>query len=356
MLGSVQTPTADQTGPGASRLLAACRLEPCGRTPVWFMRQAGRALPEYRLIREHHDLLGITQQPELCAEVTLQPVKRLAVDAAILFADIMTPLMAIGLDLRIVENVGPVLDSPIRSQADLERLRPLEPSEDVPFTLETIRILRRELAPETALIGFGGAPFTLASYLVEGQSSRTFARTKQLMYSEPEVWAELMERLATIVATYLRAQVEAGAQVIQLFDSWVGCLSVDDYRAYVLPYSRRIFEALNGTGVPTIHFGTGTAALLESMAEAGGSTIGVDWRVSLDSAWQRIGYDRGIQGNLDPLLLLAPWEVMEAAARRILNRAGRRPGHIFNLGHGIDPSTPVDNLVKLVQLVHGELD
>jgi uroporphyrinogen decarboxylase len=333
-----------------NRLLRACALQPVDRTPVWFMRQAGRVLPEYRQVRQKHDLPAITHQPELCAEVTLQPVRRLGVDAAILFADIMTPLMATGVDLRIVEQAGPVIGSPIRCLSDVDCLRPLEPEQDVPFVLETIRILRRELPAETALIGFAGAPFTLASYLVEGKASRTFEHTKRLMYGAPEVWSELMDRLARLTAAYLRAQAEAGAQVVQLFDSWVGCLSPDDYRAYVQPYVRRIFEAL--ASVPSIHFGTDTGWLLRDMAEAGGTVIGLDWRVPLDEGWRIVGPGRGVQGNLDPSVLLGPWPAVEAAARRVLERAAGRPGHIFNLGHGIHPETPLDNVARLVDFVH----
>jgi uroporphyrinogen decarboxylase len=317
---------------------------------VWFMRQAGRVLPEYRAIREQHDLVGITRQPELCAEVTLQPVKRFGVDAAILFADIMTPLIGIGLDLRIVEREGPVLAQPMRGAGDLAALRALEPGQDVPYVLEAIRIVREQLPSGGALIGFAGGPFTLASYLVEGRASRTFEHTKRLMYGQPGVWAELMDRLANMVSVYLRAQVEAGVHVVQLFDSWVGCLSPDDYRRYVQPYSRRIFESLEG--VPSIHFGTDTGALLEDMAAAGGSVIGVDWRVPLDLAWDRIGPDRAVQGNLDPLVLLGPWPVVERTAKLVLQHAGGRPGHIFNLGHGLHPDTPVDNVIRLVELVH----
>ncbi|MGH2365473.1 MAG: uroporphyrinogen decarboxylase [Chloroflexota bacterium] len=336
------------------RFLRACRLEAVDRTPVWFMRQAGRSLPEYREIREKHDLVAITQQPELCAEVTLQPVRRLGVDAAILFADIMTPLLGVGLDVRIVEHVGPVLDEPICRAEDLERLRPLEPEQDVPYVLRTLQLLRTALPAEVGLIGFAGAPFTLASYLVEGRPSRTFARTKQLMYTAPALWAALMSRLAAIVSSYLAAQVQAGAQVVQLFDSWAGCLSVHDYRAYVLPYSAQILRAVAGTGVPAIHFGTGTSAMLEAMREAGGDVIGVDWRIPLDVAWQRIGYDRGIQGNLDPLALMAPWDVLASACQRVLAQGQGHAGHVFNLGHGVDPSTSPDTLARVVRLVHGE--
>lgn len=334
-----------------SRLLKACRLEQVDCTPVWFMRQAGRVLPEYRAIREQHDLVGITRQPDLCAEVTLQPVRRFGVDAAILFADIMTPLIGIGVDLRIVEHEGPVLSRPMRCADDLSSLTPLEPERDVPYVLETIRLVRQQLPAGVALIGFAGGPFTLASYLVEGKSSRTFEHTKRLMYGQPEVWAQLMDRLATIVSVYLRAQIAAGAQVVQLFDSWVGCLSPDDYRGYVQPYSRRIFESLQGA--LGIHFGTDTGSLLEDMAAAGGDVIGVDWRVPLDLAWERVGARRGVQGNLDPLVLLGPWPMVESATKRILDQAAGRPGHIFNLGHGLHPDTPIDNIVRLVELVHG---
>ena len=333
-----------------NRVLRACARQPVDHTPVWFMRQAGRVLPEYRAVREKHDLLAITHQPELCAEVTMQPVRRLGVDAAILFADIMTPLIGIGLDIRIIEGSGPVLAEPMRSGDGLRRLRPLEPEQDVPFVLETIRLLRRELSPDVALIGFAGAPFTLASYLVEGKSSRTFDTVKRLMHSQPDVWHELMHRLAELTAVYLKAQLAAGVQVVQVFDSWVGCLSPDDYRQYVQPYSRRIFEALGAA--PSIHFGVNTGWLLADMAAAGGSVIGLDWRVPLDEGWLKVGPERGVQGNLDPAVLLGPWSAVESATRRILAQASGRPGHIFNLGHGLHPETPLDNLIRLVELVH----
>jgi uroporphyrinogen decarboxylase len=333
-----------------NRLLEACALRPTDRTPVWFMRQAGRVLPEYRAVRARHDLPAIVRQPELCAEVTLQPVRRLGVDAAILFADIMTPLMAIGLDIRILEGAGPVLAEPVRTLDDARRLRALEPERDVPFVMETIRLLRAELPAEVALIGFAGAPFTLASYLVEGKASRTFEHTKRLMYGESDVWCELMDRLARLTAAYLQAQIDAGAQVVQLFDSWAGCLSPDDYRQYVQPYSRRIFKALRGA--PTIHFGVDTGWLLADMAAAGGDVIGLDWRVPLEAGWAAIGEHRGVQGNLDPLTLLGPWSAIETATRRILDQAAGRPGHIFNLGHGLHPETSPETLKRLVELVH----
>ncbi|HEX6817731.1 MAG TPA: uroporphyrinogen decarboxylase [Ktedonobacterales bacterium] len=336
-----------------NRFLRACRRQPVDHTPVWFMRQAGRSLPEYRAIRQQHTLFEITRQPELCAEVTLQPVRRLGVDAAILFSDIMQPLEAVGIGVELVENVGPVIATPLRTSDDIARLRPLEPEADLPYVLQTIRHLRRELSTETALIGFVGAPFTLAGYLVEGKPSREFVRTKQMMYGEPALWESLMSRLADIVIAYGGAQVAAGVQVLQVFDSWIGALSPRDYTRYVQPYMRRIFDELGGS-VPQIHFGTGTATLLEHMAEAGGDVIGLDWRVPLDDGWRRVGGPErvGIQGNLDPAVLLAPWDVVEREAAEVLRQAGGRPGHIFNLGHGVLPAANPDTLHRLVDFVH----
>ncbi|MGZ3584489.1 MAG: uroporphyrinogen decarboxylase [Ktedonobacterales bacterium] len=347
-----------QTQP--DRLLRACRREPVDRTPVWFMRQAGRALPEYREIKRHYTLFEIARQPELCAEVTLQPVRRLDVDAAILYSDIMLPLVSIGVDLDIVEGTGPVVAHPVREAADLAALRPLEPDADIPYVQETIRLLRRELAATgKPLIGFAGAPFTLAGYLVEGKPSRDFARTKQLMYSDPQLWHALMERLTTIIIGFAQGQIAAGIQVFQLFDSWVGCLSTRDYARFIQPHVRRIFDTLRGADdvsqrVPLIHFGTGTAPLLELMAETGGDVIGLDWHLPLDEGWARVGGPErvGAQGNLDPAVLLAPWEVVRAEAEDVLRRAAGRPGHIFNLGHGVLPTTPVVHLERLVELVH----
>ncbi|MFN2563752.1 MAG: uroporphyrinogen decarboxylase [Gemmatimonadaceae bacterium] len=329
----------------------AARREPTERTPVWFMRQAGRVLPEYRAMREHWSLIEICRAPELCAEVTLQPMRRMPLDAAVLFADIMLPLVGVGVDLELVDNVGPVVRRPIRDAAGVASLRPIEPQADVPFVLETVRLVKRELGPERAVIGFAGAPFTLASYLIEGRPSREFALTKTLMYGEPGLWHELMDRLTTIMTAYLRAQVQAGVDALQLFDSWVGALGPQDYVEYVEPYSRRIFAALAPTGVPMIHFGTNTAGLLDLMKNDGATVIGVDWRVPLDEAWSRVGLQLGIQGNLDPAALLAPRGVMEAKALDVLRRAGGRPGHIFNLGHGLLPSTPLDNVLRLVDYV-----
>jgi uroporphyrinogen decarboxylase len=314
------------------------------RTPVWFMRQAGRSLPEDRALREQHGFFELSMSPELCAEVTLQPVRRHDVDAAVMFADIMTPVLAMGVDVKLVEGVGPVVEQPIRTAADVERLRPGRPPSPV---LEAVRLVRGELPTDKALVGFCGGPFTVAGYLVEGKPSRDFLTVKQLMYREPVVWHALMERLAETFTVYVQAQAEAGADVIQLFDSWIGALSPRDYDEFVAPHSARILGALD---VPTIHFGTGTAALLRNMAVAGGDVIGVDWRIELDRAWAEIG-DRGIQGNLDPAVLLGPWERVEAGARDVLRRAGGRPGHVFNLGHGVLPDTDPDALTRLVSLV-----
>ncbi len=334
-----------------SRFLAACRRHPVDTTPVWFMRQAGRYMPEYRALRERYGLLEMMRTPELAAQVTLLPT-RLGVDALILFADILLPLEALGLGLRFVPGQGPVLERPLRSPADLDRLHPVEVEESLGYVLETLRLVRRELNGSIPLIGFAGAPFTLASYAIEGGSSRHYLHTKHLMYSHPAAWDTLMTQLADITIAYLRAQVHAGAQAIQLFDSWVGALSPQDYRRYALPYTRRIFEGLADLDVPRIHFATGTAGMLPLLREAGGDVIGVDWRVDLDRAWAQIGYDRAIQGNLDPVALLAPRDVLAHHVHRILALAEGRPGHIFNLGHGVLPQTPVENVQYVVELVH----
>lgn len=331
--------------------LRACRREPAGGTPVWFMRQAGRALPEYRALRERYSILEITQHPDLCAEVTLQPVRRLGVDAAIIFADITLPLLGMGVAVELREGLGPVVAEPLQGAADVERLQPFNPYEHTPALLEAVSLVRR--ASPVPLIGFAGAPFTLTSYLVEGGPSRQFLKVKAMIHGAPEVWHRLMERLTDVAVAFLRAQVASGAQALQVFDSWVGCLGPLDYRAAVLPHMRRLFAAL--PQVPVIHFGTGTAGLLELMAEAGGDVIGVDWRVALDAAWARIG-PRGIQGNLDPAVAAGPFEVVREHAAAILRAAAGRPGHIFNLGHGVLPHTPVDNLRRLVDLVHAGVE
>ncbi len=336
--------------PATDRFLRACRREPVDRTPVWFMRQAGRYLPEYRRARGDLDILETCRHPEVVVELTLQPLRRMPLDAAIVFSDIMVPLRAIGLPVRVAPGTGPVLEEPIRSEADVLRLRPLEPEADEPELLEAIRLLRGELS--VPLIGFSGAPFTLASYLVEGSPSRDHARTKALLHGAPDVWAGLMERLATLCVAHLRAQVEAGAQAVQLFDSWVGALDPEDYERAVLPYSREVFRGIADLGVPAIHFGVGTGELLSLMARAGGDVIGVDWRVPLDVAWERVGSDRGVQGNLDPAVCLATWEAVREKALGVLRRAGGRPGHVFNLGHGVLPQTSPETLARLVDLVH----
>jgi|SRR5581483_11799697 len=329
-------------------LVRAARREPVERTPVWFMRQAGRSLPEYRAVREKHSFWEVAHTPELCAEVTLQPVRRHRVDAAVMFADIMTPVLGMGLDVDLVEGVGPVVGSPVRTLADVARLRVPEPEEAFAPLLAAIGAVRGELADEQAVVGFCGGPFTVAGYLVEGKPSREFAAVKRLMYAEPGVWRALMERLADCFAGYVAAQARAGADVVQVFDSWVGALSPADYREFVAPWSARILAA---AGVPTIHFGTGTATLLPAMAEAGGDVIGLDWRIPLDEGWTLVGETRGVQGNLDPAVLLGPWERVEAAARDVLARAGARRGHIFNLGHGVLPGTDPSALTRLAELV-----
>ncbi|MHB8670436.1 MAG: uroporphyrinogen decarboxylase [Acidimicrobiales bacterium] len=333
-----------------SPFLRACRLQATERVPVWFMRQAGRSLPEYRAVRERAGMFEIIRTPELAADVTLQPVRRLGVDAAILFSDIVVPIEAIGVGVELRPGVGPVVDRPFRGERDLARLRPLEPEEDLPHVLETVRLLVAEL--EVPLIGFAGAPFTLASYLIEGGPSRTHARTKALMHGDPVTWRRLLDALADLSLASLRSQISAGASAVQIFDSWAGALSPDDYRRSVLPSSRRVFEGLAGLDVPRIHFGVGTGELLGLMAEAGADVVGVDWRVPLDAARQRVGPAVALQGNLDPAVCLAPWEVVADRARDVLARHAGRPGHVFNLGHGVLPETPPDVLARLVGLVH----
>ena len=337
---------------GTDRFLRALRRQPVDRTPVWFMRQAGRYLPEYRELRGDRDILDTIRRPEEAVEITLQPLRRMPLDAAIVFSDIVVPLVAVGLPIRIVQGRGPVLDEPVRGAEGLGRLRPLEPEADEPYALDTIRLLVKEL--EVPLIGFAGAPFTLASYLIEGGPSRDHARTKALLWTEPQVWHELLDRLVTIVVAHVEAQVDAGAAAIQIFDSWVGALAPVTYEAAVAPHMRRLFEAIGDLGVPVIHFGVGTGELLGAMAAAGGDAIGIDSRVPLDVGWDRVGGpdSRAVQGNLDPSVLLAPWDVVEHHALDVLARAGGRDGHVFNLGHGVLPDTPVEHLQRLVDLVH----
>ncbi len=328
--------------------LRACRREPVERTPVWFMRQAGRYMPEYRKIRETRTLIDICKTPELAVEVTQQPL-RLGVDAAILFADILLPLDPMGASFEFAKGEGPVIHEPIATREQIDRLRVIDPDESLPYVLSAIRLLKRDL--KVPLIGFAGAPFTLASYLVEGGKSPNFAKTKKLMFGAPDAWRALMEKLAEVVRRYLLAQIAAGADAVQLFDSWVGDLSQEDYVEYVQPHVRHILADVEKAGVPVIHFGTGTATLLEPMRDAGGSVIGVDFCTPLAWAWDRVGHDRAVQGNMDPCALLSTREVAVKHAQRVLDAAGGRPGHVFNLGHGILPETPVDNVRAVVDHV-----
>lgn len=333
------------------RFLKACRREPVDCTPVWFMRQAGRYMPEYQAVRASHSILEVCKTPELAAQVTLQPVERFPVDAAIIFADILLPLEPMGIRFEFAEGEGPIIQNPIRDRADVERLQVSDGSA-LAYVGDSIKQARKALSGRVPLIGFAGAPFTLASYAIEGGGSKQYLVTKQFMYREPEAWHRLMDKLARVVTNYLQLQIQAGAQAVQLFDSWVGCLSPGDYEEYVLPHVQLIFEGVKQEGVPLIHFGTGTAALLRLMRKAGGDVIGVDWRVHLDDAWATIGYDVAIQGNLDPVSLFAPLHEIERRVEDILRRAGGRPGHIFNLGHGVLPNTPMEQVAATVELVH----
>ncbi len=335
----------------SDRFLRACRREPVDATPVWFMRQAGRYMPEYRAIREKYSLLEICQRPELAAEVTLQPVRALGVDAAILFADILLPAIPLGVGLKFAKGEGPVLLNPIRNLDDVKNLRPVNPESDLGYVMETIRILRETLNG-LPLIGFCGAPFTVASYLIEGGSSREFVKTKTMMYSAPGVWHALMEKLSDVLRDYLIAQIHTGAQAVQMFDSWVGVLSPMDYETFVLPYSQKVLQAAKKENVPTIHFGTTTATLLPLMKRAGSDVIGLDWRIHLDDGWKILGDDVATQGNLDPAVLLAPLPEIKRRVEDVLQRANGRAGHIFNLGHGILQNTPVDHVKAVVDMVH----
>lgn len=336
--------------PADSVFIRACRRQPVPYTPVWFMRQAGRSLPEYRRVREGVGMLRACATPDLVVEITLQPLRRYAVDAAIFFSDIMVPLKAIGVDLDIQPAIGPVVSSPIRDRAGIAALRPLEP-DDVPYVTEAVSLLVKEL-DRTPLIGFAGGPFTLASYLIEGGPSKNHDRTKAMMYGAPELWHELMDRLAGITLAFLRLQVTAGASAVQLFDSWVGAVAPQDYQKYVLPYTKRIFDGLADLGVPRIHFGVGTGELLGLMGEAGADVVGVDWRVPLDDAALRVGAGKALQGNLDPAVLLAPWEAVAERAADVLRRGRVAEGHVFNLGHGVLPATDPDQLKRLADFVH----
>ncbi|GGU25730.1 uroporphyrinogen decarboxylase [Streptomyces lavendofoliae] len=349
-MSAIDSPSGQQTKTYDSAFLKACRREPVPHTPVWFMRQAGRSLPEYLKVREGIPMLESCMRPELVTEITLQPVRRHKVDAAIFFSDIVVPLKAIGIDLDIKPGVGPVVAEPIRRRADLDRLRALTP-DDVRYVTEAIGMLTGELGA-TPLIGFAGAPFTLASYLVEGGPSRNHEHTKALMYGDPELWAELLDRLADITAAFLKVQIEAGASAVQLFDSWVGALAPADYRRSVMPASAKVFRAVEGYGVPRIHFGVGTGELLGLMGEAGADVVGVDWRVPLDEAARRVGPGKALQGNLDPAVLFSTREAVETKTREVLDAAAGLEGHVFNLGHGVLPTTDPDALTRLVEYVH----
>lgn len=329
--------------------LKACRGERTPHVPVWYMRQAGRYQPEYMKIREKYSFFELNEHPEICAEVTRLPVEQLGVDAAILFADIMTPLKPIGVDVEIQSGVGPVIANPIRSKKDVERLVPLKPEKHVPTILEAVRLLRQQLS--VPLIGFAGAPFTLASYLIEGGPSKQYHKTKALMYAQPDVWQALMQKLSDLTVSYLQAQVSAGAQAIQVFDSWVGALGEQDYRQYIAPVMRTIFQSLKKTGVPTIYFGVGTGHLLREWNALPVDVIGLDWRTSIHQA-RKLGLQKAIQGNLDPSLLLAPWELLEQRAKDVLEQGMEQPGYIFNLGHGVFPDVKVETLRRLTSFVH----
>lgn len=333
------------------RFLRACRRESVDCTPVWFMRQAGRYMSEYRDLRTKHSILELCKTPELAARVTLQPIDRFPLDAAIIFADILLPLEAMGLQLEFAEGEGPVIHNPVRDRAGVDRLKMID-GDELQYVAEAVAVARRMLNGRVPLIGFAGAPFTLASYAIEGGSSRNYVLTKQMMYREPEAWHRLMDKLARVVVGYLRRQIKAGAQAIQIFDSWVGCLSAGDYAEYVMPHVQLIFDGLKHEGVPMIHFGTGTTAILGAMRKAGGTVMGVDWRVPLDDAWETVGHDIAVQGNMDPVALFGPPHEIERRVEDILRRAGGRPGHIFNLGHGILPQTPVDHVAATVEMVH----
>ena len=335
-----------------SRFLKACRREQVDCTPVWLMRQAGRYMKEYQEIRKNLSFMDLCKSPELACEVSLQPIKRFDLDAAIIFSDILVPVEAMGVELDIIEQKGPIIFQPVRDKAAVDRLSLINPEEDTAFVLEAIRLLDKEISGKVPVIGFAGAPFTLASYMVEGSHSRNYTYIKSLMFNEPEVYDELMTKISAVIGKYLSAQIRAGAKAVQLFDSWAGCLSPGDYKKFVLPYTRMAIEGITDKSVPVIHFLNGNPMLLELMKEAGGNVISVDWRIDLDVAWNRLGDDTGIQGNLDPVVLFADPAEVKRRVKDILDKAGNREGHIFNLGHGILPQTPVENVEVLVETVH----
>ncbi|MEE2987045.1 MAG: uroporphyrinogen decarboxylase [Nitrospinota bacterium] len=334
------------------RFLKACRGQPVDRTPVWFMRQAGRYMKAYRDLKEKYTFLEMCKNPELATEVTLQPLDVLGVDAAIIFADILLPLEPMGTGLEFSAGDGPVIPRPVKERKDIEKLRPVDVEVDLGFVGDAIRMVRKEISGKMPLIGFAGAPFTLSSYMLEGGKSKEFIATKLMMSEEPEAWKMLMDKVCTVLIDYLKMQVKAGAQALQIFDSWVGCLTPHDYKESIMPYTRRVFDALKDSGVPVINFSTGTSTMLDLVKQSGGDVISFDWRIHLDEAWKTVGTDRPIQGNLDPVLLMAPIPVLRKRVHHILRRAEGRPGHIFNLGHGILQHTPVDHVKAVVDIVH----
>ena len=336
---------------GNETFLKACRGEATDHTPVWLMRQAGRYMKEYMALKEKHSFLEMCRTPEIACEVTMQPINAFELDAAIIFADILLPLEGMGIKLEFAKNMGPVIKNPVRSRADIDAIRIIDPEEDVPYLLEAIKLVKKELNGKVPLIGFAGAPFTLASYIIEGGGSKNYIHAKSLMFSDPEYWHKLLSKITELTGLYLNAQIDAGAQVVQIFDSWAGCLGPDDYKEFVLPYTKKVIDSVNGR-VPVINFSTSTGTYLEILKEAGGDVMGVDWKVRLDEAWERIGFDKGIQGNLDPTTLFGPIPEMKKRVKEILAQADGRPGHIFNLGHGIILGTPVDNVRALVDAVH----
>jgi uroporphyrinogen decarboxylase len=331
--------------------LMACQRQPTEYTPIWLMRQAGRYMKEYRALRKKYSFLEMCKNPEIAAQVTLQPIEKFKPDAAIIFSDILIPLEPMGVAFEFAKGEGPVFRHPVREGKDIEKLRIIEPEEEVPFLMKAIRMVREELEGKIPLIGFSGAPFTLASYIIEGGHSKNYILTKGMMYQNRPAWEGLMNKISYVLIRYLNAQIRAGVQAVQLFDSWVGCLSPTDYEEYVLPYSKRVIDGVD-KNIPLIHFATSNATLLELMKRAGGDVIGLDWRIDIGEAWARIGYDVGIQGNLDPVLLFGPVDLIKKEVERILDRVGGRPGHIFNLGHGILPNTPVDHVAALIDIVH----
>lgn len=340
-----------QTEP-TSRFLRACRRLPVDATPVWFMRQAGRYMQEYMDIRKHHTILEMIAKPEIAAEVTMQPVRAHGVDAAILFADILLPLVPMGLNLEFVKGVGPQIDNPFRGKEDLKRLKKIDAKTELGHVLEAIKLVRKELSDDVALIGFSGAPFTVASYMIEGGPSKEYRHTKYLMYSDPETWHTFMELVSDVLTDYFVSQIDAGAQAVQMFDSWVGMLSPQDYERFILPYSMKMLKAAKAKDVPVLHFGTNTSTLLPLMKSAGSDVIGLDWRMPLDKGWEILGDDIAVQGNLDPMALFAPHDVLGGYVKDVLNRADGRNGHIFNLGHGISQFTPPENVKAVVEMVH----